>query len=113
MHVVQTPPTEDQKSALEAASKGLNAVSAAHRKHQQIQDAIVAELRRLADAHAAEMQTSARKLQEAQQRQQAIQTALGRDDGGAGMVCIPFKGVLLYISCTLQPDHTLRQPSAL
>ena len=86
--MVQTPPTEDQKSDLEAALEGLNTVSAAHRKHQQIQDSIVTELRRLADAHAAEMQTSARKLQEAQHRQQAIQTALGRDDGCAGVVCI-------------------------
>ena len=56
-HVVQIPPTEDQKKDLEAASEALNTVAAAHRKHQQIQDSIVTELRRLADAHAAEMQT--------------------------------------------------------
>lgn len=91
---------DDQKGDLEAASEALNTVIAAHRKHQQIQDSIVSELRRLADAQAAEMQTSARKLQEAQQQQQAIQTLLGRDDGSVGMVCIPQYALLPYISLT-------------
>lgn len=73
----------------------LQAVIAAHKKHEQIQDSIVSELRRLADAHAAEMQTSARKLFEAQQRQYAIQKLLGRDDG---MVCFTINFALYHTS---------------
>jgi hypothetical protein len=94
---IQAPPTESQKSDLETASEALKAVIAAHRRCHQIQDSIVSELRRLADAQAAEMQTSARKLQEAQQRQHAIQARLGRDDGSASMVC----KVLCAHSCLL------------